>query len=76
MNSRALGSVAILRRANRDGNGRRLREEMRISLREAATALGVSSGSLSKWERNLEQPKGDRAIAYAQLLATWLEIAG
>lgn len=67
--------MAYAREALRDGTGRRLREEARISLREAATVLLVSPASLSLWERGQAAPKGRRAVAYAEWLGTLLELA-
>ncbi len=70
--SRNLLAISLARQAARTGDGRRLRESMELSLREASSALGVNPATLSRWERALHQPKGQRAVRYGDMLTSWL----
>ena len=58
-------AITLARRACRTGAGRQLRTRAGLTLREAALDVGVNPGTLSRWERSLEMPKGYRAARYA-----------
>jgi DNA-binding transcriptional regulator YiaG len=73
MNNTQLVAVATVRRALEDGDVRRLRESLRISVRETAAVLGVSPASVSRWETGHERPSTERALQLAALVALWLE---
>lgn len=70
--SRNLLAISLARQAARTGDGRRLRESMDLLLREASSALGVNPATLSRWERAMHQPKGQRAVAYGDMIQFWL----
>lgn len=48
------------------GQGRRIREEAGLSVRELAGELGVNPSTLDRWERGLTRPRPAQA-------ARWLE---
>ena len=58
----------LARQASRDGEGRRLREQCGLGLRETARQLGVGASSLRGWELGLRRPRGPWALAYGGLL--------
>ncbi|MER5647311.1 helix-turn-helix transcriptional regulator [Streptosporangium sp. NPDC002524] len=45
-----------------------IRQRARVSLREMASALGVTAMTLSRWERGQAVPTLDHAITYRGLL--------
>lgn len=46
----------------------RIRREARITLREFAQVLGVTTTTVYRWETGDADPKTDHAVAYADLL--------
>ena len=56
------------RRALRPAVARALRREAQLSLAEMATALGVTDGTVSRWETGERRPRGVVADRYAALL--------
>jgi DNA-binding transcriptional regulator YiaG len=46
----------------------RIRREARITLREFAQVLGVTTTTVYRWELGDTEPKTDHAIAYSDLL--------
>lgn len=64
-----LRQVVWLRSLCRSGMARPLRQAGCVGLGEAAQASGVAKSSVSRWERGLQQPRGDAAARYAR----WLE---
>ena len=74
MDSDDLVMMSLARKAG-SGEGRALRLAADVSLREAADCLGISSASLSRYERGLNRPKGRRAIEYGRLLGLWMVTA-
>ena len=64
------------RRACRTGAGRKIRLQAGLTLREAAQDIGVNPGTLSRWERGLEMPKGGRAGRYGAHLERLLAADG
>jgi transcriptional regulator with XRE-family HTH domain len=45
-------------------NGRSLREESGVSLRQMAAALGTNPGELSRWERGISRPRTANALRW------------
>lgn len=68
--------LILARRACRTGSGRQLRIRAGLTLREAAQDIGVNPGTLSRWERSLEMPKGNRAGRYGAHLERLLAADG
>ena len=50
------------------GAVRSLRHSAGLSLREVATAVGVSPTTVLRWEDGEARPTGRRALAYAEML--------
>jgi len=71
MSSEDLLRISLARRAC-DGDGRRLRLERRLSLREVARFVGCDPASISRYERGKARPSGERAARYGELIADWL----
>ena len=46
------------------GQGRRLRTQADLSVDELAGAVGVTGGTLSRWERGLTRPRGRAATRW------------
>jgi len=67
-------TLALLRRSAANGTARRLREANALSLADVAAAVGTSKGSISKYERGLQAPRGERAHRYAVLLMELAEL--
>jgi DNA-binding transcriptional regulator YiaG len=51
-----------------DGSGRQIRLTARLSLSEVATACGVTTPTIHRWETGARRPRGPAAVRYAQLL--------
>jgi DNA-binding transcriptional regulator YiaG len=68
--------LAIVRQVAADGTARSIRENARLGLGETARAVGVAKGTLSKWERGLQRPRGAAAARYVALLAELAQIDG
>ncbi|HEY6493302.1 MAG TPA: helix-turn-helix transcriptional regulator [Trebonia sp.] len=51
------------------GSARARRLEAKVSLSDAARALGVSHQRVSGWERGKAVPSAEHALAYGRLLA-------
>ncbi len=61
--------LARLRAMLRSGEAVKIREAAEITNPEMATALGVNPSTLYRWETGKCVPKGEKAKAYARLLA-------
>ena len=46
----------------------RIRRDARVTLREFADVLGVTTTTVYRWELGETEPKADHAVAYADLL--------
>jgi DNA-binding transcriptional regulator YiaG len=68
MEATELGLLLEAREAARSGRGERLRVAAGLSQGEVAGAVGVTSACISRWEAGDRRPRGDAALAYAQLL--------
>jgi len=53
-------------RLGQNFQGRRLREQAGLSLRQMARILEIQPGSLSRWERGINTPRLEDAIKWAQ----------
>jgi DNA-binding transcriptional regulator YiaG len=72
----ATSDVVLLmeaRDAARSGRGARLRQAAGLSQRELASAIGVTSGAVCRWESGDRRPGGEAAHAYARVLRTLAE---
>lgn len=69
MDSQHLVLLVKARRLSESGDGARARIAAGLSLREVADAVGVSPSALWRWEKGERSPRGDRATAWAQLIA-------
>jgi transcriptional regulator with XRE-family HTH domain len=56
------------RETARSGRGARVRRFAGISQAELGEAVGVTSTTISRWERGQRQPRGHHAIAYLRAL--------
>jgi transcriptional regulator with XRE-family HTH domain len=69
-----LVAKALARRVCQSGDLRALRLEAGFTLEEVSRHLSVDSASLSRWERNVCQVKGERAVRLGELVASLLVI--
>ncbi|MST31627.1 helix-turn-helix domain-containing protein [Acidimicrobiaceae bacterium USS-CC1] len=63
-----LRDVLWFRGLCRAGTARAVRQVGCVGLGEAARAAGVAKSSVSRWERGLQQPRGEAAVRYARWL--------
>jgi transcriptional regulator with XRE-family HTH domain len=63
-----LEHVVWIRRLAKNGGARAIRQEAAISLSEAARAIGVTPGAVSRWERGQRTPRINEAQRWAELL--------
>jgi transcriptional regulator with XRE-family HTH domain len=56
------------REVARSGRGARIRRLAGITQADLGRALGVTSTTISRWERGEREPRGRHAIAYVRLL--------
>ena len=75
MNGRDVLDLSHVRRLARDGEARRIRVDAGLSLREVASAVGVSVAGLSRWELAQRSPHGRAAIRWGRLLAELQAVA-
>ncbi|MFF2511665.1 helix-turn-helix domain-containing protein [Streptomyces sp. NPDC058086] len=68
MDIEALQRVSEVRRMLASGQARERRLSLRMSLREVSTALGMTPGSLSRWESGQVQPRAGAALKLADIL--------
>lgn len=61
--------LAKARRLAESGEGAAARVAAGLSLSEVADAIGVSPSALWRWEHGERSPRGDRAVAWARLVA-------
>lgn len=64
----ALVELARVRALAKSGEARRLRLEAALSLGEIASAVGVSTSTVYRWEAGERQPRGDGAVRYLEAL--------
>jgi transcriptional regulator with XRE-family HTH domain len=63
-----LEHVVWIRRLAQNGGARAIRQGAGISLSEAARAIGVTPGAVSRWERGQRTPRMNEAQRWAELL--------
>ncbi|MFJ9474737.1 helix-turn-helix domain-containing protein [Streptomyces mirabilis] len=68
MDIEALHRVSEVRRMLASGQARERRLSLRMSVREVATVLGMTPGSLSRWESGQVQPRSVAALKLADIL--------
>jgi DNA-binding transcriptional regulator YiaG len=68
MESSELKLIIEGRETARSGRGARLRRVAGISQAELGRAIGVTSTTVSRWERGERQPRGHHAVAYLSAL--------
>ena len=61
------------RRLLRNGQAQRIRVDAGLSQIEIARSIGVSAGTVSRWESGDRRPVGDAALAYARVLLSLCE---
>jgi hypothetical protein len=54
--------ISRARRLARSGEGRRIREEAGLTVREMSSAVGVVPATISRWERGLGRPVRGSAV--------------
>ncbi|GKQ37376.1 hypothetical protein ALMP_39140 [Streptomyces sp. A012304] len=60
--------LADLRSALSTGEAEQLRVAAQLSIGEVAQACGVDQSTVWRWERGTRKPRGEAALAYADLL--------
>ena len=68
MKTTDLSLLVEARTAARTGEGVAVREAAGLSQGELARAVGISPGTLSRWEAGLRKPTGPAALRYARVL--------
>jgi transcriptional regulator with XRE-family HTH domain len=74
-----MSSAKDLRRLTRvrsfteSGAARSIRIAAGLSLREVASASGVSVSTLWRWENQERRPRGDAAVRYGEVLEVLME---
>jgi transcriptional regulator with XRE-family HTH domain len=63
-----VGRVSRVRHLFATGRARRMREKARLSIRELASAAGVSPSSLHRWETGQASPSPEGALAWAEAM--------
>ena len=63
-----LADILFAREACRDGSARAIREAAPLSISELSAHLGLSSRTLSRWERGTTVPRGPKVAPYGQTL--------
>jgi DNA-binding transcriptional regulator YiaG len=64
----ALPELARIRALVRTGAARPIRLHAGLSLREVTRSVGVSPGTILRWENGERVPHGDAALTYGRLL--------
>ncbi|MGW3024520.1 helix-turn-helix domain-containing protein [Streptomyces sp. NPDC001221] len=68
MDIEALQRVSEVRRMLASGQARERRLNLRMSLREVATALDLTPAAVSRWESGRTQPRAGAALKLADIL--------
>jgi DNA-binding XRE family transcriptional regulator len=69
-------NLALVRRLAADGRARKIRQNVGLSLYDLARDLGVTPGTVSRWETGMRVPRGEAALRYADLLSELLDFLG
>ena len=68
MNAKQALKLVEARRLAASGDGKTVREAAGLSLHEVAAVIGLSVSGLFRWENGERVPRGERAVAWAELL--------
>jgi transcriptional regulator with XRE-family HTH domain len=68
MSTHVTPRLARLRSLMSTGAAKSIRLGAGVSLPEVARDVGVSHSTIYRWENNLNEPKGDAALRYAEVL--------
>ena len=68
MQADSIGALTRVRGLTNSGTARAIRLGAGLSLGEIARAIGVSPSTVLRWERRERTPRGEKALAYAQVL--------
>lgn len=68
MQAESLVELASVRGLVRTGAARAIRQNAGLSLGEVAGTIGVSAGTILRWETQTRVPHGEAAVAYGRLL--------
>lgn len=60
--------ISAARQLAETGHGKRLRESVRITVRELAEAIGVDAATLSRWEHGQSVPRAAAALRWVTAL--------
>lgn len=66
--------ISLARKLAATGEARRLRQAAGLSLYDLARDLGVTAGTVSRWETGNRVPRGDAAARYAGLLGELMDV--
>ena len=66
--------LARLRTLMRTGAAKSIRLDSGVSLPEVARDIGVSHTTIYRWENDMNEPKGDPALCYLDLLDELAEV--
>lgn len=73
MTVRTLIAKSAARRAWSPSLARALRKEARVSLADAAAAIGVTTSAVSRWESGEREPRADAGARYLAMLRRVVE---
>jgi DNA-binding transcriptional regulator YiaG len=68
MSTNTAKRLSRLRRMCESGAALMIRESAGVSLAEVAEPVDVARSTISRWERSLSVPRGERALRYLDLL--------
>jgi helix-turn-helix protein len=71
----SIGTAWRVRRMLRDGTARAIREQVGVSIGEAALAYGFSDVQLSRWERGVLVPQVRNAVRIGAMLDDFTKMA-
>ena len=69
----SLAELARVRALVGTGAARPIRKSAGLSLGEVAGSIGVSPGTVLRWENGERIPRGQAAVAYGRLLTTLID---
>lgn len=62
--------LEVAKRHAKEGTGRKIREDAKVSPTTMALAVGITTNGLWRWERGQRTPQDDAAIRWVQALET------
>lgn len=75
MSPEDLRRISAIRMAAASGEAREKRRELRLTLKEVATAVGASPASVNRWERGESSPRGASALRWADALGITAKVS-